>query len=74
MIDKSTFNKKEINEIFIFPSNGFDLKLKNNIIFKFPDKLSLKLIERAFYIYTKSNFEEKIYDFRIKNKLILKNE
>ena len=74
MIDKSTFNKKEINEIFIFPSNGFDIKLNNNIIFKFPDKLSLKLIERAFYIYTKSNFKEKIYDFRLSNKLILKNE
>ena len=73
IIDKSRLNFKEISEIYFFPSGRWDVKLKNEILFKLPDKNLLEALNLAIKIVNNEKFKnDKIIDLRIANHVISK--
>ena len=73
IIDKSRLNFKEISEIYFFPSGRWDIKLKNEILFKLPDKNLLEALNLAIKIVNNEKFKnDKIIDLRIANHVISK--
>lgn len=71
IIDKSKFNYKEISFIYFFPSNRWDLKTKDGLLIKLPEKDLLKALRIAYKIKNDNQFKmKKIIDLRIPNKVI----
>ena len=62
-------------KIYYFPNNRWDIKTKNNILIKLPEKNYLSALNFANNIFYNKNFENmKIIDLRISNQLIITNE
>ena len=75
IIDESDFDYKNIEKIYYFPNNRWDIKTKNNILIKLPEKNYLSALNFANNIFYNKNFENmKIIDLRISNQLIITNE
>ena len=75
IIDESDFDYKNIEKIYYFPNNRWDIKTKNNILIKLPEKNYLSALNFANNIFYNKNFENmKIIDLRISNQLIISNE
>ncbi len=75
IIDESDFDYKNIEKIYYFPNNRWDIKTKNNILIKLPEKNYLSTLNFANNIFYNKNFENmKIIDLRISNQLIITNE
>lgn len=73
LIDNSKLNYNDIEEIFYYPSNRWDIKLKNEILVKLPKNETLASLDFIFDIMNSEKFSKtKIIDLRIKNKLIIK--
>ena len=71
IVDESQLNFKEISEIYFFPSGRLDIKLKNKILLKLPDKNLLEALNFAGKIINIKKFEnDKIFDLRITNQVI----
>ncbi len=72
LIDKSNISFELIKNFYFFPSRRWDIELKNNTLFKLPkDNLEEKL-NHVFQITKDKNFEnQKIFDLRMKNQLII---
>ena len=72
IIDQSKFSYEEIKDLYFFPSNRWDLKLKDNILLKLPNNLTFETLNYLYEFldnYKKENFN--IVDARIENQIIL---
>ena len=72
IVDKSKFSYKQIKDLYFFPSNRWDLKLKNNILLKLPNNSTYETLDDLYEFlenYKGANFN--IVDARIKNQIIL---
>ncbi len=73
ILQKNKFQINEIDEFFYFDSNRWDIKMRNNIIIKFP---STNLNQKANIakLLVENNDEKKIIDLRVSNQVIITNE
>tara|TARA_Y100000590_G_scaffold455423_1_gene604045 strand:- start:6782 stop:7477 length:696 start_codon:yes stop_codon:yes gene_type:complete len=75
IIDDSIFRFEEIESFYYFPSNRWDLKTKDGILIKLPEKNIREAIKIAELIKFKEEFKnKKIIDLRIQNNIILSDE
>ena len=71
-IDISKFSFQDVKNLYFFPSERWDIELKNNIIIKLPKKnLKIKLDYLFEFLNNKSLQNINIIDLRVKNQIIL---
>ena len=71
-IDDSKFKYKDINNLFFFSSDRWDIQLKNDLLIKLPSKnikITLDLV--SDFLLENDNNSIKIVDARIQNQIIL---
>ena len=71
-VDESKFSYTQIKNLYFFPSNRWDLKLKNNILLKLPNNFTYEKLDYLYEFlenYKGVNFN--IADARIENQIIL---
>lgn len=72
-LKKIDFPFDQIKKYTLFKSNRWDIETKNNKIIKLPEKEYIKSLENYFMIKNNKNFSKYLlFDYRIKNQLILK--
>ena len=72
IIDKSKFNYKQIDNLYFFPSNRWDIKLKENILLKLPHNLTFEKLDYLYEFLKNNNLKNfSIVDYRIKDQIIL---
>ena len=72
IIDKSKINYNDIKNLYYFPSNRWDMELKNDVLIKLPEKKfnkSLELISK--FLNNKEYKDIKLVDMRINNQIIV---
>ena len=74
LLKKYSFDLNEIKFLIYFASNRWDVVFKNNITIKLPKNKVLKIIKKAELLLKDQNFDKKIIDLRINNKIILSDE
>ena len=74
LLKKTSFDLSEIKFLNFFPSGRWDIIFYNNRIIKLPRKNVFKLINKAELLLKDQNFDKKIIDLRINNKIILSDE
>ena len=74
LLKKSSFNLNEIKFLIFFPSGRWDIVFNNNRIIKLPREDAFKLINKVELLLKDQNFNKKIIDLRINNKIILSDE
>ena len=74
LLKKTSFNLSEIKFLIFFPSERWDIVFNNNRIIKLPINNVFKLIKKAELLLKDQNFDKKIIDLRINNKIILSDE
>tara|TARA_B100000686_G_scaffold349658_1_gene443579 strand:+ start:875 stop:1555 length:681 start_codon:yes stop_codon:yes gene_type:complete len=73
IIDKSNMKFENVESIYFFPSNRWDIKTKDGILIKLPEKNLHKKLNLASKIINSEEFiENKIIDLRITNYIITK--
>ena len=71
-LEKSNFKMNEIKAFYYFDVGRWDIVLKNEKIIKLPEKNYLELLSKINLMLEDKNFVKyMIFDFRIKNQLIL---
>ena len=71
-IDDSKFEYKDINNLFFFSSDRWDIQLKNNLLIKLPSKNIKKTLDLVSdFLLENNNNSIKIVDARIQNQIIL---
>ena len=71
-LEKTNFKIDEIKAFYYFDVGRWDILLKNEKIIKFPEKNYLDILTKINLMLNDSNFSKyRIYDFRIKDQLIL---
>ena len=72
IVDQSKFSFDEIDSLYFFPSKRWDIKLKNNILLKLSNNLTMTSLDYA-YEFLKDNNVGKFttIDIRIDNQIIL---
>ena len=75
VVEQSKFDFNKITEIYFFPSGRWDIKTKDDKLFKLPiENIGFKL-NSINEIYKNNKFKNaKIIDLRLKNKIIITNE
>jgi len=72
IIDESQISFEEIESLYFFLSQRWDLKLRNNIIIKLPNDNTKEGLKIALEFLHNNEFKDiKIIDARIKNQIIL---
>jgi len=72
IIDESRISFEEIESLYFFLSQRWDLKLRNNIIIKLPNDNTKEGLKIALEFLHNNEFKDiKIIDARIKNQIIL---
>ena len=72
IIDQSKFSYKEIKDLYFFPSNRWDLKLKNKILLRLPNNFTFETLNNLYEFLENNKIENsKIIDARIENQIIL---
>ena len=72
IVDNSKFEYKDINNIFFFLSDRWDIQLKNDILIKLPSKNIKKTLDLVSdFLLENKNDNIKILDARIQNQIIL---
>ena len=75
IIDESNIKFKNIESIYFFPSNRWDIKTNNGTLIKLPEKNIREKLNLAHQIINNEQFKyDKIIDLRIANYIITKNE
>ena len=75
IVDKSEFNYESINSLYYFPNNRWDIKTKNDILIKLPEKNLFKALNFATKVIYNNKFNSnKVIDLRISNHMIISNE
>ena len=71
-LKNNNFKINDIKAFYYFEGGRWDIVLKNEQIVKFPDKNYLDLLPKINLMLNDKNFfKYKVFDFRIKNQLIL---
>ena len=74
IIDKSKFSYNQIDNLYFFPSNRWDIKLKENILLKLPINFTSENLDHLYDFLENSNKKNfAVVDYRIEN-LIIVNE
>ena len=72
-LKKNTFNVEKIKAFYYFDIGRWDIELKNGKVIKLPEKNYIDLMPKINLMLNDNNFSiYKVFDFRIKNQLILK--
>ena len=72
IIDKSKFNYKQIDKLYFFPSNRWDIKFKENILLKLPANFTLENLDHLYEFLENNNVKKyAVIDYRIKDQIIL---
>ena len=72
IIDNSKFKYTDIDNLFFFSSNRWDIQFKNNLLIKLPSKNIEKTLDSVSdFLLTNNNNSIKIVDARIQNQIIL---
>jgi len=72
IIDSSKFEYKDIDSIFFFSSNRWDIQLKNELLVRLPSKNIKKTLDLVSdFLIENTNNSIKIVDARIQNQIIL---
>ena len=75
IVDKSEFNYENITSLYHFPNNRWDIKTKNDILIKLPEKNFFNALNFANKIIYNNKFNSnKVIDLRISNHMIISNE
>ena len=74
LLDKSFYKLEDIKEIIFFPTKRINIILKDNKILKFPIYIDLKYINSTYNFLKTIKTEKQIIDFRVLERIILKNE
>jgi len=73
IIDLSRFQYNEISDIYFYPSNRWDIKIKNEILIKLPQNNINDILDLSFDVMKSKEFSNiEIIDARIKDQLIIK--
>ena len=64
----------EIKFLNFLPSGRWDIIFNNDRIIKLPTKDVLKILTKAELLLKDQNFNKKIIDLRVNNKIILSDE
>ena len=71
-IDDSKFEYKDINNLFFFSSDRWDIQFKNGLLIKLPPKSTKKTLDLVSDLLLENNNNSiKIVDARIQNQIIL---
>ena len=74
-IEYTKFNYNEIRNFYFFPSQRWDIEMKNNLVIKLPKNNLEKVLIRINKLINNEAFNNiKIIDLRIPNQLIVLNE
>ena len=72
IVDDSQFSYDQIKNLYFYPSQRWDIELKNNIILKLPKNHLKKTLNFSKKFLNDSNFKNiQIIDARVKNQIIL---
>lgn len=72
MIDDTKLVYEDIDSIYYFDSKRWDIKMKDGILIKLPNKKALSALKLAVDLLSTKKFEDiKIIDTRINNQIIL---
>ena len=72
IIDSSKFEYKDIDSIFFFSSNRWDIQFKNELLVRLPSKNIKKTLDLVSdFLIENTNNSIKIVDARIQNQIIL---
>ena len=72
-LKKKNFKINEIKAFYYFDVGRWDIALKNEKIIKLPERNYLELLPKINLMLNNNDFSKyKVFDFRIKNQLILK--
>ena len=72
IIDNSNFKYKDIENLFFFSSNRWDIQLKNNLLIRLPSKNIIKTLNLVSdFLAENNNKSIKVFDARIQNQIIL---
>ena len=74
LLDKSLYKLEDIKEIIFFPTKRINIILNDNKILQFPIYIDLKYINSTYNFLKTIKTEKQIIDFRILERIILKNE
>ena len=75
IIDESNIKFQNIESIYFFPSNRWDIKTNNGTLIKLPEKNIREKLNLAHQIINNEQFKyDKIIDLRIANYIITKND
>ena len=75
IIDLSNVVYPQIESLYYFKSNRWDLKFTNNLLIKLPEKLDKETLDKISIFLENIELEnKKILDARIKNQIIILNE
>lgn len=71
VINKVQLDTKRISSFYFFPSGRWDIKFKNGLLLKLPNKDLMNSLSKALLLKNDQNFiNSKILDLRIKNRII----
>ncbi len=72
IIDKSKFSYKQIKDLYFFPSNRWDLRLKNDILLKLPKNFTYESLDYLYEFLESYKGESfNIVDARVEKQIIL---
>jgi len=75
IINQSNIDYSEIKSLYYFKSNRWDLKFKNNILIKLPEKIDNEILNNIINLLKDTKLEnKKIIDARIENQIIILDE
>ena len=71
VINKTQLDTKNISSFYFFPSGRWDIKFKNGLLLKLPNKDLMSNLSKALLLNDNQNFRNsKIIDLRVKNRII----
>ena len=74
MVKNSKFQHDKIIFYYFFPSNRWDIKTKDDILVKLPLDNTLEALNLLVELSDNNEFNKKIIDLRISNKIITSND
>ena len=75
VIDQSNIDYSQIESLYYFKSNRWDLKFNNNKVIKLPEKIDEEILNNVLFLLNDIKLEnKKIVDARIKNQIIISDE
>ena len=72
IIEKSKFSYNQVDNLFFFPSNRWDIQLKENILLKLPHNFTHEKLDYLYeFLENNNNKNFTVVDYRVENQIIL---